>query len=242
MLVRPWRHSPVRFLHKYPEGQQCCLSLQQKAFGTAQHPHCPEINLQHVLPLGQLLLESHFTIPKGPVLETADSLDSHGITVDPSLHPLAVQVEPCAQQWRWSLQQLAFGIGQHPRFPEPNPQHVLRLGQLWLESHLTLPQGSTCVSADSLDCHGMLNSPLEHLDELDAHLYPDGQQCWWSLQQTAFDIGQHPHVLSEILQHVLPLGHVLLESHRTLSTGDNRIYAGCLDNHGIVDRPTAHFD
>lgn len=39
------------------------------------------------------------------------------------------QVEPCGQQWRRSLQQLAMGIGQQPYPPEGSRQQVLPSGQ-----------------------------------------------------------------------------------------------------------------
>ena len=40
-----------------------------------------------------------------------------------------------------------------------------------------------------------------------AHVYPLGQQCTPSEQQTAFGKGQHPYSPDESLQQVFPLGH-----------------------------------
>ena len=39
------------------------------------------------------------------------------------------------------------------------------------------------------------------------HVYPLGQQCTPSEQQTAFGKGQHPYSPDESLQQVFPLGH-----------------------------------
>ena len=47
------------------------------------------------------------------------------------------------------------------------------------------------------------------------HVYPLGQQCTPSEQQTAFGKGQHPYSPDESLQQVLPLGHADWPSGQT---------------------------
>ena len=57
----------------------------------------------------------------------------------------------------------------------------------------------------------------EHVPADSSQVYPLGQQCSPSLQQTAPGRGQHPHSRSAVLQHVSLSGHVDSPSgHTTL--------------------------
>ena len=194
MEENPLEHSPDPAWHLYPLGQQWTWSLQQTAFGTGQHPHCPVDSLQHVFPLGHSCVESHLTFSTVTSLLSATSFVSQGIEVIPFMHspvPLS-QVYPLGQQCTWSLQHSAFGTGQHPHCPEDSLQQVFPSGHSCMESHCT-PSTFSDRIATSLVSHGMEESPLVHSPVPAEQVYPLGQQWVWSLQHTALGTGQHPH-------------------------------------------------
>ena len=62
---------------------------------------------------------------------------------------------------------------------------------------------------------GTLNSPFST-----SHVYPPGQQCLSSLQQTACETGQQPYNPECSLQHVLPLAHSCFLSGQSTAPED----------------------
>ena len=63
---------------------------------------------------------------------------------------------------------------------------------------------------------GTLNSPFST-----SHVYPPGQQCLSSLQQTACETGQQPYKPECSLQHVLPLAHSCFLSGQSTEPEDS---------------------
>ena len=53
----------------------------------------------------------------------------------------------------------------------------------------------------------IVSDSCEHDPADTSHVYPFGQQCSPSSQQTASGSGQHPHTRSFVLQHVVLSGH-----------------------------------
>jgi len=209
MLLAPLLQVSAETSQVYPSGQQCSPSLQQTAFGKGQQPHCPDESLQHVLPSG------HSDWPSGQTTLTSLFPFNAGIfcNIDMSLLPLlhvpseTSQVYPFGQQCTPSLQQTAFGKGQQPHCPEESLQQVLSSG------HSDWPSGQTMLTWPFLCNAGIFSNigmsllPLLHVPAETSQVYPFGQQCTPSLQQTAFGKGQQPHCPEESLQHVLPSGH-----------------------------------
>ena len=138
-------------------------------------------------------------------------VDNGIVVLSPLVHiPSATsQVYPFGQQCSPSLQQTAFGRGQQPHWPEDSLQHVLPSG------HSDVPPGQTTFFALTIffkawiffDTSILVLSPLVHVPSATSQVYPFGQQCCPSLQQTALGKGQQPHWPEDSLQHVLPSGH-----------------------------------
>ena len=63
---------------------------------------------------------------------------------------------------------------------------------------------------------GTFNSPFST-----SHVYPPGQQCLSSLQQTACETGQQPYNPECSLQHVLPLAHSCFLSGQSTAPEDS---------------------
>ena len=73
--------------------------------------------------------------------------------------------------------------------------------------HSVLSDGhdaSTGATAVLAECTGanFQKSPLAQVPSSTLQVYPPGQQCYLSLQQTASSYGQHPYSASEIAQQV----------------------------------------
>ena len=205
MAMSPFVQVPADRSQVYPDGQQCSPSEQQTAFGIGQHPHCPLDSLQHVFPVG------HSDCPSGHV--TSPSFKAAGLfsIIAMAMSPFVQvpadrsQVYPDGQQCSPSEQQTAFGIGQHPHCPLDSLQHVFPVGHSDCPSgHVTSP---SFKAAGLFSIIAMAMSPFVQVPADRSQVYPDGQQCSPSEQQTAFGIGQHPHCPLDSLQHVFPVGH-----------------------------------
>ena len=193
----------------YPLGQQCFLSLQQTASGRGQQPYLPEGSSQHVWPSGHSEPSGQMTLFSLLSLFDAGIFCNIGISLLPLLHvPVETsQVYPFGQQCSPSLQQTAFGSGQQPHCPEESLQQVFPSGHSdWPSGQTTLPS-LTPFDAGIFCNIGISLLPLLQVPAETLQVYPFGQQCTPSLQQTAFGKGQQPHCPEESLQHVLPSGH-----------------------------------
>ena len=128
------------------------------------------------------------------------------------------QVYPFGQQCTPSLQQTAFGRGQQPHWPEDNLQQVVPSG------HSDRPSGQTTLFALIIlfnagiffDIGIAVLSPFVHVPSATSQVYPFGQQCSPSLQQTAWGSGQQPHWPEDSLQHVVSPGHFKWPSGQTI--------------------------
>ena len=65
----------------------------------------------------------------------------------------------------------------------------------------------SCFNARIFLTNGKLLLPCVQVPADTSQVYPLGQQCIPSLQQTAFGRGQQPYSPEESLQQVLPSGH-----------------------------------
>lgn len=123
------------------------------------------------------------------------------------------------QQCRWSEQQMALGIGQHPYFPVGSLQQVEPSG------HWDCPSGHK-ITELLVFCAGIFLArgwvPMAERQRPRARSQdmPWGQQCILSSQQEAWGMGQHPQEPSGMVQHVEELGHWnCLSGHWTASRG-----------------------
>ena len=65
----------------------------------------------------------------------------------------------------------------------------------------------SCFNASTFLTTGKLLPPCVQVPADTSQVYPLGQQCTPSLQQTAFGRGQQPYSPEESLQQVFPSGH-----------------------------------
>ena len=78
------------------------------------------------------------------------------------------------------------GTGQHPCPPWGNSQQVVLSGHdAFPSGHLTLNALLFREATDNFANHGIEVTPCEQVPVCVSHVYPVGQQCTWSWQQTA---------------------------------------------------------